>query len=178
MATAIQMPPLKGDILVNGNHFMIGFFVCCGLYILSHSPILVEIFRKAPSAPVTNYYLCNQGCKCVGSANNTGPTDPPPSNPPSSTTAANNPANNPATEHATKARAGPKEATSPAPDKRVSTASKSSSSSGGGFRHTVRTTARLQSPPGLRHRPGHSPAGRDSAPDDGWDGQKGAILPV
>ncbi|GIK05008.1 hypothetical protein Aspvir_009107 [Aspergillus viridinutans] len=116
---------------------------------------------------------CNQGCNCVGTANNTGPTDPPPS-----TTAATNPA----TMHATKARAGPKEATSPAPDKRVSTASaaskSSSSSGGGGFRRTIRTTARLQSPPGLRHRPGHSPAGRDSAPNDGWDGQKGAILPV
>ncbi|GFF78661.1 hypothetical protein IFM53868_02400 [Aspergillus udagawae] len=48
MATTIQMPPLKGDIAVNGNYFMIRFFICCGLYILSHSPVIVERYRKAP----------------------------------------------------------------------------------------------------------------------------------
>ncbi|GFF31365.1 hypothetical protein IFM51744_01418 [Aspergillus udagawae] len=48
MATTIQMPPLKGDIAVNGNYFMIRFFICCGLYILSHSPVIVDWYRKAP----------------------------------------------------------------------------------------------------------------------------------
>ncbi|GFG23838.1 hypothetical protein IFM61606_03730 [Aspergillus udagawae] len=84
MATTIQMPPLKGDIAVNGNYFMIRFFICCGLYILSHSPVIVEWYRKAPSAPVRNNYnyYCNQGCNCVGSANKTGPVNPPKLPPP------------------------------------------------------------------------------------------------
>ncbi|KAF7116915.1 hypothetical protein CNMCM5793_005545 [Aspergillus hiratsukae] len=54
--------------------------------------------------------------------------------------------------HDTRARAGPKEATSPAPDKKVSTSSKSSASSGSGVQPTARASTRLQSSPGLRTR--------------------------
>ncbi|KAF7180665.1 hypothetical protein CNMCM7691_009956 [Aspergillus felis] len=53
MATTIQMPPLKGDIAVDdGNYFMIGFFICFGVYLILHSPLLLEFARKGPSATV------------------------------------------------------------------------------------------------------------------------------
>ncbi|KAF7173104.1 hypothetical protein CNMCM5623_005350 [Aspergillus felis] len=85
----------------DGNYFMIGFFICRGLYILLRSQVVVEWFRKAPSVPVTNNnYYCNQGCNCVGFV---GPVNP---HPPSTTATL---------MHATKPLAGPKEATSLGP---------------------------------------------------------------
>ncbi|GIJ81678.1 hypothetical protein Asppvi_000178 [Aspergillus pseudoviridinutans] len=35
----------------DGNYFMIGFFICCGLYILLYSLVVVEWFCKAPRVP-------------------------------------------------------------------------------------------------------------------------------
>lgn len=118
--------------------------------------------------PVTNNnnnYYGVKPCNCDGFANNPAAT--------AHTTADTTPH----ATHGTRGRAGGKEAMNPAPDKRGSTSSKSSTGSGSGFvaeasgLHVTQATT-------LRHRSGRSPCRRDSAPVDGWDGKKGELLPT
>ncbi|KAF4232959.1 hypothetical protein CNMCM6805_009582 [Aspergillus fumigatiaffinis] len=178
MSSTINLPLLKGDVAVDGNTFMIGFFLCFFGYLLLFSPIFVEIARKPPSAPVTttttnNYYCGVKPCSCVGSANNPAADNPPP---PSNTTADTTADATPRATHGTRGRAGAKEAMSPAPDKRDSASSKSSTGSGSGFNASVSPSVHVTQ--GLRYRSGRSPGRRDSAPIDGWNNKKGELLPV
>ncbi|KAF4152267.1 hypothetical protein CNMCM6936_002682 [Aspergillus lentulus] len=112
-------------------------------------------------------------CSCVGSANNPAADNPRPPPPPSNTS--HTTADTTRATHGTMGRAGGKEAMNPAPDKRGSTSSKSSTGSGSVF-HTAGSLS-LHIVQGLRHRRGRSPGRHDSAPADGWDDKKGGLLP-
>ncbi|KAF4166661.1 hypothetical protein CNMCM6936_006368 [Aspergillus lentulus] len=169
MSSTINLPLLKGDVAVDGNTFMIGFFLCFFAYLffsrqsLWKSPASL-LGTDAPVTTTNNYYCGVKPCSCVGSANpppppsNTANNPPPPSNTTTNTTADTTPR----ATHGTRGRAGAKEAMSPAPDKRDSASSKSSTGSGSGFHASVSPSVHII--PGLRYRSGRSPGRRIPRP--------------